>query len=104
MTLVSLEDVRHIAALARLGLTDARATALVAELNTILAHMDVLSKVDTNGIEPVVGIGASGAPLRTDAGPPIPLARPIEEFAPSVRDGFFLVPRLATHEDADASS
>jgi len=101
---VSLDDVRHIAALARLGLSDERANALVGELNTILGHMDVLSKVDTDGIEPVVGVGAAGAPLRADEGPPIPLARPIESFAPSVRDGFFLVPRLATHEDAESSS
>jgi hypothetical protein len=39
-------------------------------------------------------------PLRVDTGPPIPLARPPESFAPSMREGFFLVPRLASHEDA----
>jgi aspartyl-tRNA(Asn)/glutamyl-tRNA(Gln) amidotransferase subunit C len=38
-------------------------------------------------------------PLRVDAGPPYPLARPPGSFAPSMRDGFFLVPRLASHED-----
>jgi aspartyl-tRNA(Asn)/glutamyl-tRNA(Gln) amidotransferase subunit C len=100
---ISLDDVRHIASLARLGLTEARGQSLVGELNTILGHMDVLSKVDTNGIDPVVGVGAAGAPLRSDEGPQIPLARPIASIAPSVRDGFFLVPRLSTHEDADAS-
>ena len=101
---VTLDDVRHIAALARLGLTDDRAQALVAELNTILEHMDVLSKVDTTGIEPVAGVGAAGLPLRPDVGPPIPLAREREAFAPSMRDGFFLVPRLSTHEDPEAAS
>jgi aspartyl-tRNA(Asn)/glutamyl-tRNA(Gln) amidotransferase subunit C len=101
---VTLDDVRHIAALARLGLTDERAASLVAELNTILEHMDVLSKVDTSGIEPVAGIGAAGLPLRADGGPPIPLARERETFAPSARDGFFLVPRLSTHEDPEAAS
>jgi aspartyl-tRNA(Asn)/glutamyl-tRNA(Gln) amidotransferase subunit C len=100
---VSLDDVRHIAALARLGVSDERAQMLVGELNAILAHMDVLSKIDTNGVAEVVGVGAAGAPLRSDAGPPIPLARPIGAFAPATRDGFFLVPRLSTHEDADAS-
>lgn len=98
---VSLDDVRHIAALARLGLSDDRARALVAELNTILAHMDVLSNIDTSGIEPVGGIGAAGMPLRPDEGPPIPLARERESFAPRMRDGFFLVPRLSTHEDPE---
>jgi aspartyl-tRNA(Asn)/glutamyl-tRNA(Gln) amidotransferase subunit C len=101
---VTIDDVRHIAALARLGLSDERAQALVAELNTILAHMDVLAQVKTDGLEEVAGVGAAGAPLRADSGPPIPLERPIDTFAPAFRDGFFLVPRLATHEDAEGSS
>jgi aspartyl-tRNA(Asn)/glutamyl-tRNA(Gln) amidotransferase subunit C len=101
---VTLDDVRHIAALARLGLTDERAASLVAELNTILEHMDVLSKVDTTAIEPVTGIGAASLPLRPDVGPQIPLSREREAFAPSMRDGFFLVPRLSTHEDPEAAS
>jgi aspartyl-tRNA(Asn)/glutamyl-tRNA(Gln) amidotransferase subunit C len=101
---VTIDDVRHIAALARLGLSDERAASIVGELNTILAHMDVLSQVKTDRIEPVVGIGASGTPLRTDKGPPIALERTIDAFAPRVQDGFFLVPRLSTHEDPEASS
>jgi aspartyl-tRNA(Asn)/glutamyl-tRNA(Gln) amidotransferase subunit C len=100
---VTLDDVRHIASLARLGLTDVRANALVGELNTILSHMVVLSTVDTEGVDGVAGVGAAGTPLRVDSGPPIPLERPFETFAPDTRDGFFLVPRLSTHEDADAS-
>jgi len=101
---VSLDDVRHIAALARLGVEDQRARSLVAELNTILGHMDVLAGVDTSGIDAVTGVGASGAPLRPDEGPPIALARPIESFAPRTRDGFLIVPRLSTHEDAEETS
>jgi aspartyl-tRNA(Asn)/glutamyl-tRNA(Gln) amidotransferase subunit C len=94
---VSLEDVRHIAALARLGLSDERARELTGELNTILGHMDVLSRVDTSGM-PAGEDAAHGMPLRADAPPADALARRPEAFAPSVRDGFFLVPRLATHE------
>lgn len=101
---VTLDDVLHIAALARLGLTDERAASLVAELNTILEHMDVLSKVDTTGVEPIAGVGVAALPLRPDVGPQIPLARAREAFAPTMRDGFFLVPRLSTHEDAEAAS
>jgi aspartyl-tRNA(Asn)/glutamyl-tRNA(Gln) amidotransferase subunit C len=98
---VTIDDVRHIASLARLGLTDARAEALVAELNTILGHMDELAKVDTAGVEEAIGVGAEGLPVRDDAGPPIPLARALDAFAPSVRDGFLLVPRLSTHESPE---
>ncbi len=97
---VTIDDVRHIARLARLGIEDGRAEALVRELNTILEHMDVLSRVDTEGMHEVAGIGAAGLPLRPDTGPQIPLGRPREDFAPKMKDGFFLVPRLATHEDS----
>jgi aspartyl-tRNA(Asn)/glutamyl-tRNA(Gln) amidotransferase subunit C len=100
---VTIDDVRHIAALARLGMDDDRARALVGELNTILAHMDVLSSVDTGSVEPVVGIGAQAAPLRADTGPPFAVARPIASFAPETRDGLFLVPRLSTHEDPESA-
>jgi aspartyl-tRNA(Asn)/glutamyl-tRNA(Gln) amidotransferase subunit C len=98
---VTIDDVKHVAALARLGLTDARAAALVQEMNTILAHMDALSAVDTSGVDAAAGIGARGLPLRADGGPPVPLARSLDAFAPSIRDGFILVPRLSTHDTAE---
>ncbi|HEX5972257.1 MAG TPA: Asp-tRNA(Asn)/Glu-tRNA(Gln) amidotransferase subunit GatC [Gemmatimonadaceae bacterium] len=98
---VTIDDVRHVAALARLGLSDERAAALVQEMNTILAHMDALSAVDTAGVDAVAGVGAGGLPVRSDKGPPIPLARGLDAFAPSTRDGFLLVPRLSTHDTAE---
>jgi aspartyl-tRNA(Asn)/glutamyl-tRNA(Gln) amidotransferase subunit C len=100
---VSIDDVRHIASLARLGLTEPRAAAIVNELNTILAHMDELAKVDTAGVQDAIGVGAEGLPVRKDLGPPFPLARSLDAFAPSIRDGFFLVPRLSTHESTEES-
>jgi len=99
---VSEDDVRHVASLARLGLEPDRIPTIVAELNGILGHMDVLSKVDTSIVGAVTGVGAAGTPLRVDGGNQIPLARPREAFAPAMREGLLLVPRLATHEDADA--
>ena len=100
---VTIDDVRHVASLARLGLTDDRAAALVQEMNTILGHMDVLAAVDTTGVDAVAGVGAGGLPVRADQGPPLPLARSLDAFAPSVRDGFLLVPRLSTHDTAEES-
>ena len=97
---VTEADVLHVAALARLGLEPERIPTIVAELNGILAHMDVLSRVDTSTVAPVTGVGAAGTPLRVDGGNQVPLARPRDAFAPVMREGFFLVPRLATHEDA----
>ena len=70
---VTVQDVRHVAMLARLGLTDERANALTKDLNTILEHMGVLSRVDTKGVDEASGIGAAGMRLREDSGPAIPL-------------------------------
>jgi aspartyl-tRNA(Asn)/glutamyl-tRNA(Gln) amidotransferase subunit C len=100
---VTINDVRHIATLARLGLSEARAASIVDELNTILGHMDERSKVDTTGVAEAIGVGAQGLPVRVDRGPPYPLARSLDAFAPSLREGFLLVPRLSTHESTEES-
>jgi aspartyl-tRNA(Asn)/glutamyl-tRNA(Gln) amidotransferase subunit C len=95
---VSREDVRHVAALARLDVPESRLPELVAQLNGILSHMDALGKVKTTGVMATAGVGDAAMPLRIDIGPPIPLLHPLASFAPEMRDGFILVPRLATHE------
>ena len=101
---VTESDVRHVASLARLGLPDERVAELTTQLSGILAHMEVLRKVDTARTTPAIGVGAGGTPLRIDQGPPLPLALPRERIATGVRDGFFTVPRLATHEDPEQST
>jgi aspartyl-tRNA(Asn)/glutamyl-tRNA(Gln) amidotransferase subunit C len=101
---VTVQDVRHVAMLARLGLTDERARELTKDLNTILEHMQVLGRVDTRGVEEASAFGGDGMRLREDRGPGIRLEESPEAFAPEMRDGFFLVPRLASHEDAEPSA
>ena len=100
---VTREDVLHIAELARLGVDAARADELTKELSAILAHMEVLSQVDTSSVPTTVGPGEKGTPLRPDVGVPPLMTGTLESFAPSMRDGFFIVPRLATHEDSSES-
>ena len=100
---VTREDVLHVAALARIALADDAVPRLVGELNGILEHMEILTKVNTSGVSGAEAVGDAGMSLRIDGGPPYPLAHPRDEFAPEIRDGFFIVPRLATHEDAAES-
>jgi aspartyl-tRNA(Asn)/glutamyl-tRNA(Gln) amidotransferase subunit C len=96
---VTRDDVLHIADLARLGIDSSRADALTRELSAILEHMEVLSQVDTSQVALAAGVGAGGTPLRPDDRE-APLMEGVREsFAPSMRDGFFIVPRLSTHED-----
>jgi aspartyl-tRNA(Asn)/glutamyl-tRNA(Gln) amidotransferase subunit C len=94
------DDVRHVAALARLSLPESQLPELVAQLNGILVHMDALALVKTREVPATQGIGDAAMPLRMDIGPPIPMQAALDSFAPRVRDGFLLVPRLATHESA----
>jgi len=94
---VTLDDVRHIAALARLGVDADRLPALAEQLSAILGHMEVLQGVDVSGTGG--DDAAPGLALRPDGGVQRPLAHPRESFAPLMKHGFFLVPRLATHED-----
>jgi aspartyl-tRNA(Asn)/glutamyl-tRNA(Gln) amidotransferase subunit C len=97
---IGSEDVRHIAALARLAVPESRIPELVSQLNGILSHMDALGQVDTSGVMAADGVGDAAMPLRADIGPPIPLVHPLADFAPQMRDGLLLVPRLATHGDS----
>ncbi len=97
---VTHDDVRHIAELSRLTVPEARLEALAAELNGILIHVDTLSEADTSEIEKAAQVASDGTPLRSDSSGPIPLLTPLRDFAPEVRDGLILVPRLASHETA----
>lgn len=112
---ISRDDVRHIAGLARIGVPEERLDALVGELNGILANMEVLQRVQSSGAAAEADALRAGLPLRADQGPSVRLEHPIASFAPrtraldgapmpSVIEGFFLVPRLATHEDAGDAS
>jgi aspartyl-tRNA(Asn)/glutamyl-tRNA(Gln) amidotransferase subunit C len=101
---ITLDEVRHIAALARLGIDDAQAAAMARELGSILDHMQVIQQADLEVAPVAVNEADNAMELRPDVGPPIPLARAPNDFAPAFRDGFFLVPRLATHEDLDSAS
>jgi aspartyl-tRNA(Asn)/glutamyl-tRNA(Gln) amidotransferase subunit C len=47
------EQVRYVANLANLHLTEDEITSMVRELGGILDHMDELAKIDTEGIAPM---------------------------------------------------
>jgi aspartyl-tRNA(Asn)/glutamyl-tRNA(Gln) amidotransferase subunit C len=97
---VSHDDVRRIAELARIAVAETRLDDLARELSGILAHMDALANVSSEGAAHEAGRANPGMRLARDEGPCVVLGKTIAEFGPQVSDGFFLVPRLATHEPA----
>jgi len=50
---ITRQDIEKVALLARLQLTEAEATAMSDELGQILAYVDQLAQVNTEGVEPM---------------------------------------------------
>ena len=63
---LSLEDVRHIAALARVRFTDAELETMRRQLSDILVQFTVLERVDTEGVEPTGHASGITSVMRTD--------------------------------------
>ncbi|MDP9270319.1 MAG: Asp-tRNA(Asn)/Glu-tRNA(Gln) amidotransferase subunit GatC [Chloroflexota bacterium] len=54
--MISRADVEHVAALARLGLTDAELDRMVTQLNHILEAIAVIQDVDTSSVGPTAQV------------------------------------------------
>ncbi len=88
---ISSDDVRAIAHLARLDLSDAEVERFQAELSTILDYVARLSELDAGrAAEPA----DPDHPLRGDDPEPWPDVAPLHAEAPDFADGFFRVPRV----------
>jgi aspartyl-tRNA(Asn)/glutamyl-tRNA(Gln) amidotransferase subunit C len=91
---ISLEQVRHVARLARLELAPAEERRLQAEMSEMLGYVDKLNELDTEAVAPTAQVGESGAPVREDAVTNRPAPEAMLANAP-VREGFFFkVPRI----------
>ena len=99
---VSLEEVRHVAALANLQLTAEEEPRMQRDLNAILGHIAELSKLDTTGIEPMAQVGQllqvapalAGASLRPDEVRPSVDRAAVMQEAPETDGRFFKVPKV----------
>ncbi|HJP69828.1 MAG TPA: Asp-tRNA(Asn)/Glu-tRNA(Gln) amidotransferase subunit GatC, partial [Sphingomicrobium sp.] len=63
---VTSAQVRHIAKLARIGMSDTEVDALVPEINNILGWVEQLGEVNTDGIEPLTAVIDQKLRLRDD--------------------------------------
>jgi aspartyl-tRNA(Asn)/glutamyl-tRNA(Gln) amidotransferase subunit C len=91
---VSSEQVRHIAKLARIGMSDAEIEALVPELNNILGWVEQLGEVDTDGVEPLATVIDLKLRLRDDAVTDGNIRDAVLANAPEAQHGFFAVPKV----------
>ena len=99
---VTLEDVRHVAALANLQLTADEEPRMQRDLNAILEHVAALSRLDTEGVPPMAQVSElleaapalAGSSLRADAPKPSVDRAAVMHEAPETDGRFFKVPKV----------
>ena len=88
------EEVRRIAELARIGISDAEARTIQAELNKIFELIGAMQKVDTEGIAPMTHAQGTALRLREDKVTEPDQRERFQAVAPQVERGLYLVPKV----------
>jgi len=63
---ISIQDVRYVATLAKIAVSDDEATKLQTELNTIIEYVQQLDVLDTSGVEPTYQVTGLSNVSRAD--------------------------------------
>lgn len=100
---ITEKEVRYVAGLANLHLTDAEVAKFEADLDEILTHIEKLNEVDTEGVEPMAQVlydaegtrqRAFASTLRTDIPAPPLGNHDALANAPRPGGGYFKVPKV----------
>ena len=91
---VSPDQVRHIAKLAQIAMSEEEIERLVPELNNILGWVEQLGEVDTEGVEPLTAVIDNALRLRSDEVTDGNRRDEILANAPEAEHGFFAVPKV----------
>jgi aspartyl-tRNA(Asn)/glutamyl-tRNA(Gln) amidotransferase subunit C len=88
------EEVREIATLSRLQLTDQEVADLTSDLDSILGYVAELGALDTTSVEPMTHAVPFDCPLRVDEVRPSLTLEEALANAPRREASFFQVPRI----------
>ena len=91
---LSLDDVRRIAHLARIEMTDAELLAVQPQLNGIFGLVEQLQAAETAGIEPMAHALGLALRLREDVVTEPDQHRLFQSIAPQVEADLYLVPKV----------
>jgi aspartyl-tRNA(Asn)/glutamyl-tRNA(Gln) amidotransferase subunit C len=91
---LTLDEVRAIAELARIGIDDAEAKAVQAKLNDIFELIGQMQKVDTAGVEPMAHAQGASLRLRPDKVSETEQRDLFLALAPQSEAGLYLVPKV----------
>jgi aspartyl-tRNA(Asn)/glutamyl-tRNA(Gln) amidotransferase subunit C len=87
-------QVRHVAKLSRLKLTDEQISIYTRQLGNILGYIEKLSELDTEGVEPTAHVAPLRSVLRDDVARPGMGVEKVLQNAPDADEDFFRVPRV----------
>ena len=90
---INAELVSYISELSRLELQSGEKLAMTAQLEQIIAYMDVLNKLDTQGVEPKSHVFPVKNVLREDEAAPSQDRAELLAGAPVPDEEAFLVPK-----------
>jgi aspartyl-tRNA(Asn)/glutamyl-tRNA(Gln) amidotransferase subunit C len=91
---VTSDQVRHIAKLARIAMSDEELERLVPEINNILGWVEQLGEVNTDGVEPLTAVIDQKLRLRDDIVTDGNIRDEVLDNAPEAQHGFFAVPKV----------
>ena len=91
---VTVKDVEHVAALARLSFSEEEKVRLTEQLNTILAYMEELNTLDTSAVEPLAHVIELQNVFREDKRKPCLSREEALQNAPARTEEFFRVPKV----------
>lgn len=91
---LSLPEVKQVAWLARIEITDAEAEAVQGHLNGIFKLIEQMQSVDTEGVAPMVHGQDVAQRLREDRVTEIDQHALYQSIAPQVEGGLYLVPKV----------
>ncbi|HQZ45934.1 MAG TPA: Asp-tRNA(Asn)/Glu-tRNA(Gln) amidotransferase subunit GatC [Usitatibacteraceae bacterium] len=92
--MLSLDEVRRIADLARIEVPAAGIAALQQQLNAIFGLIEQMRAVDTTGVEPMAHAVDVAQRLREDRVTESDRRDAYQFIAPQVEDGLYLVPKV----------
>ena len=91
---ISPEQIRHVATLARLALTEEEEHAMTETLDAILTYIDKLDEIDTTEVEPTAHVLDLGTRWREDVVTNHPDTEALLANAPAREDDLVRVPRI----------
>lgn len=91
---VSLDEVRHLAALSEINLNDDELTSLTADIDNIVDYINQLDELDTDNVEPTFQLTGLHNIWREDTIEPQLPREKLLELAPAAENNQVKVPKV----------